>query len=170
MLPWSSDMMVTFQSCLRVLKKNGLFIFTTVGIDTLKELRQAFAQVDILDHVNHFFDMHEIGDGMVQVGFADPVVDMEYLTVTYQRLPRLFEDLKTTGSHVLNNHSMQGLYPRQKWKKMLEAYEAYKTSEGVYPATIEIIYGHAFKPERAAQRRDASGAVTVSIHEIQRKK
>ena len=60
MLPWSHDMMATFASALRALKKNGLFIFTTVGLDTLKELRQAFASVDAQDHVNAFYDMHEI--------------------------------------------------------------------------------------------------------------
>lgn len=168
MLPWSPDMMETFGSCLRALKKNGLFIFTTVGIDTLKELRHAFSEVDAHDHVNTFYDMHEIGDGMVQVGFADPVVDMEYLTVTYKNLSRLFEDLKKSGSHVLPAQSRQGLYAPKQWQKMCDAYQ--KNADGVYPATIEIIYGHAFKPERGKQRRDASGAVAISIDAIERKK
>lgn len=170
MLPWSPDMMMTFSSCLRALKKNGLFIFTTVGIDTLKELRQAFSEVDAFEHVNGFYDMHDIGDGLVQSGFADPVVDMEYLTVTYKNLPRLFDDLKTTGSHVLSDHRHQGLYSPDKWKKMLASYENFKTAEGVYPATIEIIYGHAFKPERSAQRRDESGAVAIPVDDLLRKR
>lgn len=170
MLPWSPDMMATFAACLCALKKGGLFIFTTVGIDTLKELRQAFSQVDALDHVNTFYDMHDIGDGLAQVGFADPVVDMEYLTVTYKNLPRLFSDLKNTGSHIMPAQSQQGLYSKHKWKKMCEAYEQFKTRAGLYPATIEIIYGHAFKPQRAAQRPDASGAISISIDEIERKR
>jgi len=169
MLPWSHDMMATFASALRALKKNGLFIFTTVGLDTLKELRQAFASVDTQDHVNAFYDMHEIGDAMVQVGLADPVVDMEYLTVTYKNLSRLFEDLKKTGSHVFPAQPTSGLYPRKKWQAMCEAYEQFKTPEGVYPATVEIIYGHAFKPQRGVQRVDATGAIAISIDDIQRK-
>lgn len=169
MLPWSLDLMQTFSSCLRVLKKNGLLIFTTVGVDTLKELRQAFAQVDSLDHVNHFYDMHELGDGLAQAGFADPVMDMEYLTVTYRNLNRLFTDLKQTGSHVLPARAKQGLYSPSKWKKMLAEYERFKNEDGVYPATVEIVYGHAFKPERSAQRKDATGAVAISIDEIKRK-
>lgn len=168
MLPWTPDMMATFASCLRVLKKGGLFIFTTVGIDTLKELRQAFSQVDARDHVNVFYDMHDIGDAMLQTGFADPVADMEYLTVTYKNLSRLFEDLKKTGSHVLPPPSATGLYPPSKWKKMCQAYETMKNSDGLYPATTEIIYGHAFKPHRATQRADESGAVAISIDEIKR--
>ncbi len=170
MLPWSHDMMATFASALRVLKKNGLLIFTTVVLDTLKELRRAFATVDAQDHVNAFYDMHEIGDAMVQVGLADPVVDMEYLTVTYKNLSRLFEDLKKTGSHVFPIRPSSGFYPRQKWQAMCEAYEQFKTPEGVYPATVEIIYGHAFKPQRAVQRADASGAIAISIDEIERKR
>jgi malonyl-CoA O-methyltransferase len=170
MLPWSHDMMATFASALRVLKKNGLFIFTTVGLDTLQELRQAFATVDAQDHVNAFYDMHEIGDAMVQVGLADPVVDMEYLTVTYKNLPRLFEDLKKTGSHVFPAQPTQGLYPRKKWQAMCESYEQFKTPEGVYPATVEIIYGHAFKPQRGVQRMDDSGAIAISIDDIERKR
>lgn len=170
MLPWSPDMMQTFASCLRSLKKGGLFIFTTVGIDTLKELRHAFSQVDALDHVNTFYDMHDIGDGLLHTGFADPVVDMEYLTVTYRQLDTLFQDLKKTGSHLLPGSGHQGLYARKKWQHMCEAYEQFKTPQGVYPATIEIIYGHAFKPQRATQRVDASGAIAISIEDIERKR
>jgi malonyl-CoA O-methyltransferase len=170
MLPWSPDMMETFSSCLRALKKGGLFIFTTVGIDTLKELRQAFSQVDTRDHVNTFYDMHDIGDGLLRVGFADPVVDMEYLTVTFRKLSTLFDDLKKSGSHILPPQSGQGLYPRGRWQKMCEAYEQLKNPEGLYPATIEIIYGHAFKPHRANQKADACGVVSIPIDEIVRKK
>jgi len=170
MLPWSHDMMATFASALRALKKNGLFIFTTVGLDTLKELRQSFASVDAQDHVNTFYDMHEIGDAMVQVGLADPVVDMEYLTVTYKNLSRLFEDLKKTGSHVFPCQPTLGLYPRKKWQAMCNAYEQFKTSAGLYPATVEIIYGHAFKPQRGVQRADHTGAIAISIDDIERKR
>lgn len=170
MLPWSPDMMATFSAALNALKKNGLFIFTTVGVDTLKELRAAFSQVDARDHVNTFYDMHDIGDGLVQAGFADPVVDMEYLTITYRNLSRLFDDLKKTGSHVLPVQPDQGLYSPKKWNSMLDAYEQFKIPGDLYPATIEIIYGHAFKPQRGVQRMDATGAVSISIDEIERKR
>jgi malonyl-CoA O-methyltransferase len=169
MLPWSPDMVATFTSCLAALKKEGLFIFTTLGVDTLKELRQAFSEVDSLDHINLFYDMHEIGDALVQVGFADPVMDMEILGMTYRKLPRLFDDLKKTGSHLLHGNAARNCYPRSRWKKMCAAYEALKTPEGLYPVTLEIIYGHAFRPERGPQRRDSTGAVAISINDILRK-
>lgn len=168
MLPWSSDIVATFHACMQVLNKQGLLMFSTVGIDTLKELKHSFEKVDAYDHVNEFYDMHDIGDALLQVGFLDPVVDMEHLTLTYPDLPKLFKELKNTGSHLLPGNPEQGLYPRAKWQAMCNAYDGYKTKEGRYPATIEIIYGHAYKPQRAVQK-SLDAEVAIPISEIERK-
>ena len=74
-------------------------MFSTFGPDTLKELRQAFRQVDDYSHVNRFTDMHDIGDMLVHNGFATPVMDMEYITLTYDEVIGVMRDLKAIGAH-----------------------------------------------------------------------
>ena len=83
-LQWVNDLPRAFAEFRRVLKVGGLLTFTTFGPDTLKEIRRAFARVDGHTHTNRFVDMHDIGDMLVHAGFADPVMDMEQITLTYE--------------------------------------------------------------------------------------
>ncbi|HET7135588.1 MAG TPA: methyltransferase domain-containing protein, partial [Casimicrobiaceae bacterium] len=83
-LQWVNDLPRAFAEFRRVLKVGGLLSFTTFGPDTLRELRSAFAGVDARTHTSRFVDMHDIGDMLVNAGFADPVMDMEYVTLTYE--------------------------------------------------------------------------------------
>jgi malonyl-CoA O-methyltransferase len=129
----------------RVLRADGLFMFTTLGPDTLKEMRMAFAGLDDYMHVQRFIDMHDIGDGLIRAGFADPVMDMEILTVTFADFNGLANELKATGS---TNHlpgRRPGLLGKRLWHSLAERYEAYR-KEGKLPLTVEVIYGHAWKP------------------------
>lgn len=71
-----ADWLLAFKECCRVLKPQGLLSFTVLGVDSFKEIRSPEHQ---------FPDMHDIGDGLLQVGFRDPVMDMETLTVTYEQ-------------------------------------------------------------------------------------
>ena len=96
-LAWSPDPAVTLREWHRVLEVGGLLMFTSYGPDTLKELRVAFAAADTAPHVHPFVDMHDLGDALVAAGFADPVMDMDLLTVTYARPEELFRDLRATG-------------------------------------------------------------------------
>jgi malonyl-CoA O-methyltransferase len=147
----------------RVLKPGGLYVFTTFGPDTLKELRHSWSKVDDDNHVNQFVDMHDIGDALLQDGFAEPVMEAEIMTVTYDSVDRLMRDLKAIGANVTANSAagdavsdgsadLAGQAPARKGlrgKSMLHAvrqgYEKYRR-DNVLPATYEIIYGHAWKP------------------------
>ena len=82
-MQWCNDLDATFADIRRVLAPNGLLMFSTFGPDTLRELRQAFGQTDGYSHVSRFQDMHDIGDALMRAGFAEPVMDMEYFTLTY---------------------------------------------------------------------------------------
>lgn len=137
------------KECFRVLKPGGLLFFTTLGPDTLFELKSAWSAVDTDVHVNTFLDMHDVGDSLHKTGFSDPVMDSEVITVTYRALKRLILDLKQTGTHNLNTHRPQGLTGKDKLKAMYAAYEQFKNSDDVYPASYEVIYGHAWKPDAA---------------------
>src|SRR6185369_915593 len=81
-LQWCRPELV-FAEASRVLAPGGLLLFSTFGPDTLRELRAAFRSADTHDHVNSFVDMHDLGDALVGAGFADPVMEMETLTLEY---------------------------------------------------------------------------------------
>ena len=81
-LQWVGELPAALAEMNRVLAVDGLATFTTFGPDTLKELRAAFSEVDGNVHVSRFVDMHDIGDMLVAAGFADPVMEMEIMTLT----------------------------------------------------------------------------------------
>jgi malonyl-CoA O-methyltransferase len=80
-LQWVNEPQHAFAEMRRVLAPGGLLMFSTFGPDTLKELRQAY-EVDRYNHVNRFIDMHDLGDMLLHAGFAEPVMDMEHITLT----------------------------------------------------------------------------------------
>lgn len=144
-LQWCSDLDRVFAEVRRVLRPQGLFMFTTFGPDTLKELRHAFAGADGYTHVNRFIDMHDVGDALVRAGFADPVMDMEIITETYADVASVLRDLKAIGAHNVTQGRRRGLTGKAAWRAAVERYEALRR-EGRLPATFEVVYGHAWKP------------------------
>lgn len=143
---WFNDLPSAFVELHRVLKVEGLLMFSTFGPDTLKELRQAFHGVDHHNHLNRFTDMHDIGDMLSDSGFAEPVMDMEYLTLTYDDVRGILHDLKCIGAHNATAGRGQGLMGKNAWARLLENYERLRR-DGKLPATYEVIYGHAWKPQ-----------------------
>ena len=145
MMQWCPDLKALFNECFRVLKPKGLILFTTFGPDTLKELKRSWSAVDSSAHVNNFIDMHDIGDQMLQSGFQSPIMEMENITLTYEKVLDLMHDLKSIGAQNVGSRS-KALTGKTKFKKMIEMYESYR-SDGKLPATYEVIYGHAWKNE-----------------------
>jgi malonyl-CoA O-methyltransferase len=143
---WANDLPRVFSECQRVLQPGGLLSFTTFGPDTLKELRQAFAGDAGRVHVNRFYDMHDIGDMLVQAGFADPVMDMEQITLTYADVETLMRELKAIGAHNVATGRSRGLTGRRALVDLRRRYEELRR-DGRLPATFEVVYGHAWKPE-----------------------
>lgn len=154
-LQWCNDLPATFVELNRVLKADGLLMFSTLGPDTLKELRAAFHGVDRHNHVNRFADMHDIGDMLTHGGFADPVMDMEHLTLTYEDVRGVLHDLKAIGAHNATAGRGQGLMGKQAWARVVENYERLRR-DGKLPATYEVVYGHAWKPQPRTTRDGAS--------------
>lgn len=144
MLHWLDDPLPALREMHRVLSVDGLLMFSTFGPDTLKELRAAFD--DGYDHTQRFADMHDLGDMLVACGFADPVMDMEVLTMTYTSLDDLFRDLRQTGAACAMQTRRHGLMGRVTWQGMRAKYEAL-AKEGRLPATFEVVYGHAWKAQ-----------------------
>lgn len=138
-----------FNEARRVLKHPGLFLFTTLGPDTLKQLRRAWSRVDDLPHVHAFADMHNIGDALVQAGFRDPVMDVENLTITYGHAERLIADLRQAGATNRLLERRRGLTPPRLWQAMLAELEAARNAEGRLEITVELITGQAWTGEAA---------------------
>jgi len=143
---WCNDLPATLVELQRVLQTEGLLMFSTFGPDTLKELRAAFHGADNYNHVNRFADMHDIGDMLLAAGFAEPVMDMEYITLTYDDVKAVMQDLRSIGAHNATAGRPQGMMGKTAWSMVLQNYEALRR-DGKLPATFEIIYGHAWKPQ-----------------------
>lgn len=151
-LQWCNDLPRVFGEVRRVLRPGGLLLFTTFGPDTLYELRDCWAQVDGQVHVSAFPDMHDVGDALLQAGLADPVMDAERFTLTYDTAEKLMRELKYIGAHNAARHRAAGLTGKDRMRAVNTAYERYRC-DGSLPASYEIVYGHGW----AVQRRDGVG-------------
>ena len=143
MLQWCVELEVVFTELQRVLRPGGLLLFTSFGPDTLHELRGSWQQVDGYSHVNAFADMHDVGDALLRTRFADPVMDVERLTVTYADVWKLMRELKQIGAHNVTAGRPRGLTGKARMQRLVGAYEHYR-SQGVLPASYEIVNGHAW--------------------------
>jgi malonyl-CoA O-methyltransferase len=165
MLQWC-DPDPVFAEFRRVLAPHGLVTFTSLGPDTLRELRSAWAGVDSCTHVHRFIDMHDLGDALVRAGFASPVLDVERYTLTYLNVQRVAADLKATGAHNATMGRAKGLTGRRQFAALQAAYEAHR-QDGRLPATYEVVFGHAWTPGADA-RRGAQDGTRVSLDDVKR--
>ncbi|MBU0501530.1 MAG: malonyl-ACP O-methyltransferase BioC [Gammaproteobacteria bacterium] len=149
MLQWCDDPALVFREWLRVLRPGGLLLFTSFGPDTLRELRSAWATVDDLPHVSRFFDMHELGDALLGLGWEGAVMDIDRFTLTYGDARHLMRDIKSLGASNAVTGRHPGLTGKGRLGAMADAYEQFRRN-GQLPASYEAIYGHAWAP---AQRR-----------------
>jgi malonyl-CoA O-methyltransferase len=153
MLQWCNDLPAVFGEFVQVLKPNGLLMFATFGPDTLKELRASWGSVDGFTHTSRFADMHDVGDALLQAGFRDPVVDMETITLTYTDVRGLLRDLKGIGANNATHGRNHGLTGKARLQAFLQAYEYFRQKDGLYPATYEVVYGHAWAPTLLPSKR-----------------
>jgi malonyl-CoA O-methyltransferase len=144
-LHWHPQPDKVFAEWRRVLRVDGLLMFSNFGPDTFKELRTAFAAMDETAHALPFVDMHDFGDQLVDAGFSTPVMDMEQITVTYDTVEAMFRDVRAFGGNPLATRR-RSLVGRAAWQRMLAALEGQRRPDGKLALTFEVIYGHAFRP------------------------
>ena len=143
-LQWSNDLDATFREFKRVGRPGGCVLFTTLGSNTLKELRESWLSIDPAPRVHQFMDMHDVGDAMLAAGLSQPVVDMEEITLEYDRFVDLMRDLKGIGATNADRNRSRGLMTPGKLKRLQQAYEQRACRDGRYQATYEVVYGHAW--------------------------
>ncbi|WP_020656733.1 methyltransferase domain-containing protein [Massilia niastensis] len=156
-LPWHPQPDAVFAEWRRVLRVDGLLMFSSFGPDTFQEVRDAFAVLDPVPHTLPFVDMHDFGDQLVEAGFSTPVMDMERITVTYDTPQALLADVRALGGNPLDTRR-RGLIGRAAWRRVLAAFEAQRRPDGKLGLSFEVIYGHAFRP---APRVTASGEAII---------
>ena len=170
MLQWCNDPDRVLRECRRVLRPGGVLHFTTLGPDTLVELRKSWQAADPGHaHVNRFIDMHDLGDALVRAGFAEPVLDVERYTLTYDDARGLMRDLKAIGAHNATAGRARGLTGKSTLARMLAAYEGFRR-EGKLPATYEVVFAQAWCPTGPIRTKGQPRAETViPISQIRRR-
>ncbi|MBB1125081.1 malonyl-ACP O-methyltransferase BioC [Thiospirillum jenense] len=161
-LQWSNALEATLATLAQVLRPGGAFLFNTFGVDTLHELRSAWAAVDSHPHVSEFFDLHDIGDALLRVGFAEPVMDAERIVMTYANLRDLMRDLKGIGAHNPLHQRARGLTSRARFAALERAYQPWRHPDGRWPATWEVTYGLAWQATVAQSRPSVAVALPLT--------
>jgi malonyl-CoA O-methyltransferase len=164
LLPWV-DLPAALAEFRRVLAPRGLLTFASLGPDTLKELRAAWARVDGHSRVANFTDMHDVGDALVRAGLAAPVLDVEYYTLEYPDLRALAADLRAVGARNATEGRPRGLTSPRKLVTLEAAYEEFRR-DGRLPATYEVVFGQAWAPAASPARGGAD--VGIPLEDIRR--
>ena len=149
----------------RALAVDGYLMFSCLGPDTAKELRAVYADMGWPPAGHAFTDMHDWGDMLVQASFAEPVMDMERITLTFATPQRLLEELRELGCNLHPDRfaALRGRAWREQLYKALEQRLTDRSGSGQLSLTFEIIYGHAFKP---APRVRVSSSSAVSLNDM----
>ncbi len=143
----SDDPQALLKQWHQALAVDGFLMFSCLGPDTLRELRDVYAQQGWPPPSHDFTDMHDWGDMLVHAGFAEPVMDMERITLTYESPERLLEELRQLGRN-FHTQRFAGLRGRTWYQQLQRALLALASPQhdGRLVLTIEVIYGHALKP------------------------
>lgn len=129
----------------RALANDGIVIFSCFGPDTFIELKRAFVAIDDFAHTLAFVDMHDFGDMLGAAGFAAQVMDVERITLSYASVDQLFADVRAMGGNPLDTRR-RGLMGKNAIAKVRDYFEQSRGRDGRIPLTVEVVFGHAFKP------------------------
>ena len=159
---WTDDMQGLLLEIHRVMAKNACLMFTTLGPDTFKELRVAFAEIDSHAHVNEFLDMHDLGDMVFATKFVDPVLDMDMLTAHYTSTTRLLKSIKKQGVKNINSGRKKSLTGKKALADLNLAMQKFTTPDNMLPLTYEVVYGHAWKGETLDKAQPVKSTFSVA--------
>jgi malonyl-CoA O-methyltransferase len=169
-LHWHPRPHEVFPEWNRVLKTGGLLMFSTLGPDSLKELRAALAEIappgtprDSEPGVIAFTDMHDFGDMLVNSGFEVPVMDVERLSVTYPSAEKLLADVRRWGAYPFADRAFDGLSGKRWRAALCAALERARRPDGTLALSFELVYGHAWK---ARQTMTPEGHAIVRADQI----
>ena len=143
LLPWIDDLPGCLAEIARVLRKDGVFVFSSLGPDSLSEIRKAWGAVDQDAHVIPYPDLHDIGDAMVRAGLRDPVLDVDSLSVSYEDTASMYRDLTRCGARNCLEQRRRTLTGKQRFRAM-ESELRSCFADGRLTLHLELVYGHAW--------------------------
>jgi malonyl-CoA O-methyltransferase len=155
----------------KAIATDGFLMFSCLGPDTLRELRGMYEKLGWPVPSHQFTDMHDWGDMLIQAGFAEPVMDMERIVLTYETPQKLLQDLRELGRNLHPDRfpALRG----KAWKAKLEAalveHLADPAEDGRLKLTFEVIYGHAMKPKPRVKLSEHSAVSLQDMREMLQK-
>ena len=155
LLPWIDDLPGCLAEIARVLRKDGVFVFSSLGPDSLSEIRKAWSTVDQDAHVIPYPDMHDIGDALVRAGLRDPVLDVDSLSISYADTASMYRDLTRCGGRNSLQQRRRTLTGKQRFQAMESELRSY-SADGRLTFRLELVYGHAWSggpPQEAGEYR-----------------
>jgi malonyl-CoA O-methyltransferase len=166
-LQWANDLPSLFKEWNRALRTDAVLMFTAPGPDTLIELRTAlsYTEGNAVTRAHAFTDLHDLGDMLIHAGFADPVMDMEVITLEYSNAKAFWRDLREQGAISSLETRPRGLMTPRKLARIEATLERSRGSNGKIRVSVEVVYGHAWK---APPKKTAEGHGIVRIDAIRR--
>lgn len=140
---WMHEPRALFTELRRVLRPDGVLMFSTLGPDTLWELREARAALDERAQVVELSDMHDIGDELLAAGFRDPVMDVDRLRRGYADVRALLRATRAIGAPATAAGGPRGLAGRAALERLRAAWPACD-DDGSLLASWEVVFGHAW--------------------------
>jgi malonyl-CoA O-methyltransferase len=145
MLHGQADPQAVMAQWQRALAVDGFLMFSTLGPGTLEDLRALYRRHGWAAPFAPFVDMHDLGDMLLQAGFADPVMDQEQITLSWPSADALLAELRGLGGNVDPARHPGLRTPR--WRaRLLDALAQTADGRGRIGLRFELVYGHAFKP------------------------
>lgn len=160
-LQWAMDWTALFNGLRRVLRPGGLLLLSLPGPDSLKELKQASHNAGLMNAIVDFPDMHDVGDALLAAGFREPVMDAEFITLTYPSHSALMKEFQAVGSA---SYCRDFKEIQAKSEEIGTGYPVDPYSAG-WPLSWEIVYGMAFGPEEGQPVR--SGGLETATFSVE---
>ena len=153
MLPYCQDLPAILNGFRRVLKPGGLMLFSTLGPDSLSELRGGLHEADQQHHDYVFTDVQTVGNALMRAGFAEPVLDTDWFSSSYRRSVDLLRELRVMAPELWLGGD----------RGILRGFRAYRQPDDHYQTSWEVVYASAWAPEDGAPIRDFDGGEVASI-------
>lgn len=163
MLHWAEDIGGVLAEWYQLLKPQGLLLFSCLGYYSLHRLFHVFGQINGYDHIMAFPDFQQLGNAMVETGFTAPVVEHEWINVTYQDINKLLQDIRIFGDNPLVG-ARQGLMGQRAFANLLEALEGLRGDDGMITLQFEVIFAHAFKTIASKKRFNIEREKSVAFY------
>ncbi|MEO8299774.1 MAG: biotin synthase [Burkholderiales bacterium] len=163
MLHWVDDLPPLLERWHAAVQTDGFLMFSCFGPDTLRELRALYAACGLGPPGSAFIDMHDLGDALVHAGFADPVMDMEMLRLSWADAEALLAELRDLGHNTAIDRAAGLRTPRWRARLLAQMTQQLRGSDGRLHLSFEVVYGHAFKP---APRPRVAEQTAISLDDM----